>query len=110
MGGTTDYALTLELFSGVSNTFRLDVTGLPLEINRYFIDPATGNRLSQFQFLRGSTRARQLCVYFCPIDRPRTSISMSPYPFYALGHSPGKRRGSGTTAREDPFRARKSKH
>ncbi len=84
LGGTTDYAMTLELFSGVSNTFRLDVTGLPLEINRYFIDPATGNRLSQFQFSEGiNTREAALRV-FLP-DRPTTNVHIDEsISFYAL--------------------------
>ena len=84
LGGTTDYAMTLELFSGVSNTFKLEVVGLPTEINRYFLDPASNNRLSQFQFAEGvNTRDAALRV-FLP-ERPTANVNMDEaMAFYAL--------------------------
>lgn len=84
LGGTTDYPMTLELFSGVSNTFKLEVVGLPPEINRYFLDPTSNNRLSQFQFTEGvNTREAALRV-FLP-ERPTTNVGIDEaLSFYAL--------------------------
>ena len=84
LGGSTDYRMTLELFSGISNTFKLDVVGLPAEINRYFLDPESENRLSQFQFTEGvNTRAAALRV-FLP-ERPTSNVHIDePLSFYAV--------------------------
>ncbi|MEM1094380.1 MAG: NEW3 domain-containing protein [Bacteroidota bacterium] len=84
LGGTTDFDMKLELFSGESNTFKLEVVNLPREINRYFVDPTTSNRLSQFQFNEGvNTREAGLKV-FLP-DRPTDDVLMDdPIAFYAL--------------------------
>ncbi len=84
LGGSTDYRMTLELFSGISNTFKLDVVGLPVEINRYFLDPESENRLSQFQFTEGvNTRAAALRV-FLP-ERPTSNVHIDePLSFYAV--------------------------
>lgn len=84
LGGSTDYAMTLELFSGVSNTFKLEVVNLPTEINSYFLDPSTSNRLSQFQFTEGvNTRDASLRV-FLP-ERPTGDVQMDQaIPFYAV--------------------------
>ncbi|MFQ5568709.1 MAG: NEW3 domain-containing protein [Rhodothermales bacterium] len=84
LGGSTDYAMTLELFSGVSNTFKLEVVNLPSEITSYFLDPGTSNRLSQFQFTEGvNTREAALRV-FLP-ERPTGEVNMDEaIPFYAV--------------------------
>ncbi|GAB5520667.1 MAG: hypothetical protein RhofKO_29180 [Rhodothermales bacterium] len=84
LGGTTDFDMNLELFSGESNTFKLEVVNLPREINRYFVDPTTNNRLSQFQFNEGvNTRQAGLKV-FLP-DRPSDGVQMDQsIAFYAL--------------------------
>ncbi|MCA9733752.1 MAG: hypothetical protein H6696_12370 [Deferribacteres bacterium] len=78
LGATANYALTLELFSGRSNTFKLEVVNLPQQINRYFTDPASRARLSQFRFQESSnTRQAALQINlpnrpseFIPIDQP----------------------------------------
>lgn len=84
LGGSTDYAMTLELFSGTSNTFKLDVVNLPREINSYFLDPSSGNRLSQFQFTEGvNTREAALRV-FLP-ERPSSAVTIDQsLPFFAV--------------------------
>jgi len=75
LGGTTEFPLSLELFSGVSNTFKLEAVNLPKELNTRFMDTATGNRLSQFQFTEGvNTREIGLNV-FLP-DRPTENVQM----------------------------------
>ncbi len=84
LGGTTDYSMTLELFSGVSNTFKLEVVGLPAEINRYFLDPASDNRLSQFQFTEGvNTRTAALRVFLPERTSANVSIDEA-ISFYAV--------------------------
>lgn len=84
LGGSTDYPMTLELFSGTSNTFKLDVVNLPREINSYFLDPSTSNRLSQFQFTEGvNTREAALRV-FLP-ERPSNAVTIDEsLPFFAV--------------------------
>ena len=84
LGGSTDYSMTLELFSGVSNTFKLEVVGLPSEINRYFLDPSTSNRLSQFQFTEGVNTRQAALRVFLP-ERPTANVRIDEaMPFYAL--------------------------
>ena len=39
LGTSSSFDLTLELFSGVSNTFSLEVVNLPTQISRFFKDP-----------------------------------------------------------------------
>jgi len=84
LGGSTDFALTLELFSGESNTYKLEVVNLPTQINRYFVDPTTDNRLSQFQFTEGVNTRRAALRVFLP-DRPTPEVAIdTPRVFYAL--------------------------
>ena len=75
LGGTTEYPMSLELFSGESNTFKLAIVNFPKELNYRFTDSVTGNRLSQFQFTEGvNTREIGLNV-FLP-DRPTENVVM----------------------------------
>lgn len=84
LGSTTDYGMSLELFSGVENTFKLEAVNLPAEINRYFIDTASGSRLSQFQFTQG-VNTRQVALRIFLPDRPTTDVTMDvQIPFYAV--------------------------
>lgn len=84
LNGSTDYSLTLELFSGVSNTFKLDVINLPAEINRQFIDPSTSNRLSQFQFTEGVNTRQAALRVFLP-ERPTSNVRIDEsMAFYAV--------------------------
>ena len=84
LGGTTDFAMSIELFSGESNTFKLEAVNLPAEINRYFVDTASGNRLSQFQFREG-VNTRQIALRVFLPDRPTQNVNMDePIPFYAV--------------------------
>jgi len=84
LGGTTDFGMSIELFSGESNTFKLEAVGLPSEINRYFVDSDTGNRLSQFQFQEG-VNTRQIALRVFLPDRPTQNVLMDkPIPFYAV--------------------------
>lgn len=84
LGTTTDFAMSIELFSGESNTFKLEAVNLPSEINRYFVDTASGNRLSQFQFREG-VNTRQIALRVFLPDRPTQNVNMDePILFYAV--------------------------
>ncbi len=75
LGGSTDYAMSLELFSGEENTFKLEAVNLPDEINRYFVDSNSSNRLSQFQFTEG-VNTRQVALRLFLPDRPTEDVLM----------------------------------
>lgn len=84
LGASTDFPLSLELFSGSQNTFKLDVVNLPSSINRYYLDPSSGNRLSQFQFTEGVNTRQAALRVFLP-ERPNDDVGMDdPIPFFAL--------------------------
>ena len=84
LGGTATYAMSLELFSGRTNTFKLDVVNLPQQINRYFVDPTSSARLSQFQFTESSNTRRANLQVFLP-DRPSDQVPMDqPVDFFVV--------------------------
>ena len=84
LGKTASYDLTLELFSGVNNTFRLEVVNLPEQINRYFKDAASDARLNQFKFTE-NVNTRKAVVEVSLPDRPSNEIGMDkPIQFYVL--------------------------
>ena len=84
LGGSATFTLSLELFSGVNNTFKLEVVNLPQQITRYFTDPASQARLSQFKFNESSNTRRAALQVFLP-DRPSDEVVMDKaIPFYVL--------------------------
>jgi hypothetical protein len=84
LGGSATFAMTLELFSGRTNTFKLDVVNLPQQINRYFVDPSSSARLNQFQFNESSNTRRANLQVFLP-DRPTDQVPMDePVDFFVL--------------------------
>jgi uncharacterized membrane protein len=84
LGTSATFDLTLELFSGVSNTFSLEVLNLPPQINRFFKDPASQARLSQFKFTE-STNTRKAALEVSLPDRPTDEVAMDrPIPFYVV--------------------------
>lgn len=84
LGKTATFDLTLELFSGTTNTFALEVVNLPQQLNRYFKDPQTQARLSQFKFLENANTRRAALDVSLP-DRPSSDIRMdAPIPFFVL--------------------------
>ena len=84
LGKSATFDLTLELFSGVSNTFGLEVLNLPPQIDRFFKDPAGQARLSQFKFTE-STKTRKAALEVSLPDRPTELVSMDkPIPFYVV--------------------------
>lgn len=75
LGESATFNFTLELFSTSNNTFKLEVLNLPKQINRYFVDPTTGARLSQFKFNETSQTRRAGLQVFLP-DRPTGDVQM----------------------------------
>lgn len=84
LGSSSSFDLTLESFSGTSNTFSLEVVNLPREIGRYF-KAATGSvRLSQVKFTESARTKRAALKVELP-DRPSANVPMdTPIPFYVL--------------------------
>lgn len=75
LGNSAVYDLTLELFSGESNTFSLEVVNLPDQVNRIFRDPQTRARLSQLRFLENAN-TRKVSLEVTLPDRPNELIKM----------------------------------
>lgn len=84
LGGTAQFDFSLELFSGKDNTFKLEVVNLPPEITRYFTDPASEAKLSQFKFTESANTRKASLRIFLP-DRPTEFVGIDrSIPFYVL--------------------------
>jgi len=84
LGESADFDLTLELFSGLDNTFSLEVVNLPKTINRYFTDLSGGARLSQVKFTE-SGRSKRAALKITLPDRTAGGVTMdAAIPFYVL--------------------------
>lgn len=84
LGASATFDMTLELFSGRTDNYKLEVVGLPKEIHRYFVDPTSGARLSQFKFTeRAQTRSAGLQVFLPDRDSDAVPINAS-IPFWVL--------------------------
>jgi hypothetical protein len=75
LGKSASFDLTLELFSGVNNTFGLEVVNLPQQLNRYFLDVTTQARLSQIKFTETSNSKKASLTVSLP-DRPTDQVVM----------------------------------
>ena len=84
LGASAVFDLTLELFSGRTDTYKLEVAGLPAQIHRYFTDTGSGARLSQFKFTESTqTRRAALEIFLPDRDSPEVPINQ-PIPFWVL--------------------------
>jgi len=84
LGSAASYDLTLELFSGTSNTFSLEVVNLPQQIGRHFKDRSSSARLSQVKFTE-SARTKAASLEVDMPDRPSDDVAMdTPIPFFVL--------------------------
>lgn len=84
LGKTATFNMTLELFSGSANTFKLEVVNLPKQINYYFVDAATSAKLSQFRFQQASETKKAGLQVYLP-DRSTNEIAVDkPLTFYVL--------------------------
>jgi len=84
LGGSANFDLTLELYSGHTNTYKLVVVNLPSQITHYFMDPQSKARLSQFKFTE-QTNTRQAALQIYLPDRPSDEVIINqPLTFYIL--------------------------
>lgn len=84
LGKSASFDLTLELFSGESDTYSLEVANLPEQIARHFTDAEGRARLSQLKFTEASRTTRAALEVELP-DRPTDLVKMDePISFYAL--------------------------
>ncbi len=84
LGKTANYGLTLELFSGIENTFSLEVVNLPSEISHYFSNADGNVRLRQVKF-NESSRTKNAILKITLPDRTGAELAMDePIVFYAL--------------------------
>lgn len=83
LGKLARFDLSLELFSGQSDTYSLEVFNLPKQIARFF-SGGSGVRLSQIKFSE-STRTKNAALEVALPDRPSDEVKMDrPIVFYAL--------------------------
>lgn len=84
LGGSASFSMSLELFSGITNTYKLEVINLPKQINKFFMDPASQARLSQFKFTESSQTRRASLQVYLP-DRPTGEVNIDkPISFYVI--------------------------
>ncbi len=84
IGKTANYDLRLELYSGVNNTFALEVVNLPKEISRFIKNPTGNVRLRQVKFTESSRTKRAVLQITLP-DRAAGPVIMDEsIPFYVL--------------------------
>lgn len=84
LGKKSDYDLTLELFSGTSNTFSLEVVNLPRQISRHFKNRTGLVRLRQIKFTE-SSRTKQAILQIALPDRSTDEVIMDqPIAFYVV--------------------------
>lgn len=84
LGKEATFNMSLELFSGEVNTYKLQVVNLPRQIRNFFVDPNTSARLSQFKFTQSSQTKNAGLKVFLP-DRPMKEVQIDkPISFYVL--------------------------
>ncbi len=84
LGNSAYYDLTLELFSGVSNTYSLEVVNLPRQISRVFKSASRQVSLRQVKF-NESSRTKQAVLEITLPDRAGSEVLMDEsVPFYVL--------------------------
>ena len=84
LGASATFGLTLELFSGRTDTYKLEVVGLPKEIHRYFVDPSSGARLAQFKFTESTQTRNAGLQVFLPDRDSGAVVANEPIPFWVL--------------------------
>jgi uncharacterized membrane protein len=84
LGGSASFSMSLELFSGITNTYKLEAVNLPKQINKFFVDPSTQARLSQFKFGESSQTRKTNLQVFLP-DRSTGEVLIDkPISFFVL--------------------------
>lgn len=84
LGSSAFYDLTLELFSGTSNTFTLEAVNLPDQISRFFKSESGQVRLRQVKFTESSRTKKAILQITLP-DRASDEVVIDQtLPFYVL--------------------------
>lgn len=84
LGASTDYGLGLELFSGMEDTYKLEVVNLPKSITRYFNERGQQGRISQIKFTESNNNIPASLQISLP-DRPTADVPMDePIDFYVM--------------------------
>ncbi len=90
LGARADYDLTLELFSNVSNIYRLAVVGLPRQITYDFFESQTNARLSQVKFSQDVNSRKLTLALYLPDRYDSSSLQIDrSISFYAVAIPPG---------------------
>lgn len=84
LGSTANYGLGLELFSGLNDTYKLEVVNLPNSITRFFNEQGQQGRISQIKFTESNNNIQANLQIALP-DRPTADVPMDePINFYVL--------------------------
>ncbi|MTI86380.1 MAG: hypothetical protein FH748_00270 [Balneolaceae bacterium] len=84
LGTTASYGLSLELFSGSDNIYKLEAVNLPKSATRYFNENGGSARVSQIKFTE-STNTRNATLQVSLPDRPTDDVPMDePINFYVV--------------------------
>lgn len=84
LGNSATYNISLELFSGTSDTFKLETVNLPNQVSRHFVNRGTETRLSYIKFTESTSTKRASLKVFLP-DRSSESITIDKsIKFYVL--------------------------
>ncbi|MEO1021160.1 MAG: NEW3 domain-containing protein [Bacteroidota bacterium] len=75
LGESTVFGLSMELFSGVDNTYKLEVVNLPRSVTRNFSEQGSEARVSQIRFTESSNTRRANLNVSLP-DRPSDDVTM----------------------------------
>lgn len=84
LGNSATYKLGLELFSGLNDTYKLEVVNLPPSITRFFNEAGASGRISQIKFTESKNTIQANLQISLP-DRPSDEVPMDqPLIFYVL--------------------------
>lgn len=84
LGSTANFGLGLELFSGLNDTYKLEVVNLPNSVTRYFNEQGEQGRISQIKFTESNNNIEANLQIALP-DRPTADVPMDePIDFYVL--------------------------
>ena len=84
LGSSATYGLGLELFSGLNDTYKLEVVNLPKSVTRYFNEVGASGRISQIKFTESKNTIQSNLQISLP-DRPTDHVPMdAPISFYVM--------------------------
>ena len=84
LGSSATYGLGLELFSGLNDTYKLEVVNLPKSVTRYFNEVGASGRISQIKFTESKNNISANLQISLP-DRPTDDVPMDePINFYVM--------------------------